>query len=60
MQVKRFNDLSAAYLLTAQEIGIAATEAPETNTDPAWSRFVNDCEQVFSREHTQWVARRKE
>jgi hypothetical protein len=54
MQVKKFNDLAAAYLLTAQEIGIAATEADEIDSETEWSDFVNRCEQVFSREHTQW------
>lgn len=58
MQVKKYNDLAAAYLLTAQEIGIAATEVAEIKSEESWSAFVIACEQVFSREHTQWVARR--
>jgi len=59
MQVKKFNDLAAAYLLTAQEIGIASSEMDDIEEETLWSDFVFRCEQVFSREHTQWVVRRR-
>jgi hypothetical protein len=59
IQTKRFNDLAAAYLLTAQEIGIVATEMVDIANEASFSKFVNNAELVFSREHTQWVARRR-
>jgi SMODS and SLOG-associating 2TM effector domain 3/SMODS and SLOG-associating 2TM effector domain 1 len=60
IQVKKFNDLAAAYLLTAHEISIAVSEIEDISTEDRWARFVSSCEQVFSREHTQWVVRRRE
>jgi hypothetical protein len=58
MQLKRFNELASAYALTAHEIGIIKTRfASVTNAD-LLSRFVSDAENAFSREHTQWAARR--
>lgn len=58
MQIKRFNELGAAYGLTAAEIGILKSRAPEIADDIALSIFVDDAEEAFSREHTQWLARR--
>ena len=59
IQVKKFNELAAAYFLTAQEIGIVAISAVEAVDEKSLSDFVNGAELVFSREHTQWVARRR-
>jgi ABC-type transport system involved in cytochrome bd biosynthesis fused ATPase/permease subunit len=58
MQVKRFRELTAAYALTAHEIGLADAELGDMNDEPQFSRFVGDAENAFSREHTQWVARK--
>ncbi|WP_267389718.1 DUF4231 domain-containing protein [Sphingomonas sp. GC_Shp_3] len=58
MQIKRFNELGASYGLTAAEIGILKSRAPEIADDAALSIFVDDAEEAFSREHTQWLARR--
>ncbi|HRD27726.1 MAG TPA: DUF4231 domain-containing protein [Caulobacter sp.] len=58
MQIKRFNELGASYALTANEIGILKSRAPEIADDEALSLFVDDAEEAFSREHTQWLARR--
>ncbi|WP_448664127.1 DUF4231 domain-containing protein [Sphingomonas sp. CJ20] len=58
MQIKRFNELGAAYGLTAAEIGILKSRAPEIADDIALSIFIDDAEEAFSREHTQWLARR--
>lgn len=59
MQVKKYNDLAAAYFITAQEISIVATGSMDVTTDSQFSDFVNSAELVFSREHTQWIARRR-
>lgn len=58
MQIKRFNELGASYALTANEISILKSRAPEIEDDAALSLFIDDAEEAFSREHTQWLARR--
>jgi hypothetical protein len=58
IQVKRFRELSAAYALTAHEIGMADAELGDIKDERQFSRFVGDTENAFSREHTQWVARK--
>ena len=58
MQIKKFNELATAYNLTAIEIGILKSRAPEITTDKSLSDFIDDAEEAFSREHTQWLARR--
>lgn len=57
MQIKKFNELSSAYKLTAHEIGILQGRIGEVTNDDEFSDFVNEAELAFSREHTQWVAR---
>ncbi|MCX5890117.1 MAG: DUF4231 domain-containing protein [Deltaproteobacteria bacterium] len=58
LQAKRFGDLSTSYSLAAHEISIISALADDTKTEEDFSRFVSDTENAFSREHTQWVARR--
>lgn len=58
MQIKRFNELGASYALTAIEISILKSRAPEIVDDTTLSLFIDDAEEAFSREHTQWLARR--
>lgn len=58
-QVKKFNELASSYTLTAHEIGIIQGRINEIETEVEFSDFVNDAEQAFSREHTQWVARQQ-
>lgn len=57
MQIKKFNELTSAYTLTAHEIGIVQGRIEEADTESEFSEFVNEAELAFSREHTQWVAR---
>jgi SMODS and SLOG-associating 2TM effector domain 1/SMODS and SLOG-associating 2TM effector domain 3 len=58
MQSKKFSELSAAYALAAQEIGIVKEQSASVKTDSELSAFVGDSENAFSREHTQWIARK--
>ena len=58
MQSKKFSELSAAYALAAQEIGIVKEQSASVKTDAELSAFVGDSENAFSREHTQWIARK--
>lgn len=57
-QVKRFRELAAAYGLAAHEIGLAKEGLEDFKSEEKFSKFVSDTENAFSREHTQWVARR--
>ena len=57
MQIKKFNELASAYALTAHEIGLAETVITDAKTEQDFSKAINEVELVFSREHTQWIAR---
>lgn len=58
MQVKRFRELASAYGLTAHEIGIIRDELDDADSETKFAQFVTDSESAFSREHTQWLARK--
>lgn len=58
MQAKRFSELAASYALAAHEIGLIREQALLPSNEKAFSSFVGDAENAFSREHTQWVARK--
>lgn len=58
MQAKRFSELAASYALAAHEIGLIKEQSLLPDTDEKFSLFVGDAENAFSREHTQWVARK--
>lgn len=58
MQIKRYQDLSTSYSLTAHEIGIIKSQSFQVSFEKELSDFVKDAENGFSREHTQWVARK--
>jgi hypothetical protein len=58
MQAKRFSELASSYALAANEIGIVREQAQKDMTEEEFSLFVGDAENAFSREHTQWVARK--
>lgn len=57
MQLKKFNELSASYALTAQEINLIHSRSLHLSTEAKFLEFVKDAEFAFSREHTQWIAR---
>lgn len=58
IQAKRFQELSASYALAAHEISLIRQQANPPMTDDKLSKFVGDAENAFSREHTQWIARK--
>jgi hypothetical protein len=58
LQMKRHGELMASYNLTAHEIGIIKGNSEAVKTKEELSYFINEAELAFSREHTQWVARR--
>jgi hypothetical protein len=58
IQAKRYRELSSSYSLTAHEIGIVRAGICDINSEEDFSDYVKDAENAFSREHTQWLARR--
>ncbi len=59
-ELKRFDELASAYGLTAHELGIIESRYTAVNDQGTLSIFVSDAENAFSREHTQWAARRSQ
>ncbi|MGD0489055.1 MAG: DUF4231 domain-containing protein [Syntrophorhabdales bacterium] len=60
LEAKKHNELASSYSLAAHEIDLIGGEALCVGTDENLSAFVIDAEAAFSREHTQWAARRSE
>ncbi len=60
LQAKKHNELSSSYSLTAHEIMLIKSETTRINTESELSEYIMNCENAFSREHTQWVARKNE
>jgi hypothetical protein len=58
IQAKRFQDLSISYALAAHEISLIREELINFQSETRFSAFVSDAENAFSREHTQWAARK--
>lgn len=59
MQTNKFQDLSTAFSLTAHEICLLREDSANITNQTEFSHFVNNTESAFSREHTQWQARRQ-
>lgn len=60
LQAKKFNELSSSYSLAALEIGVIQGRGRSVRTEQDLSDFVLSSESAFSREHTQWAARKAE
>lgn len=58
LQAKKHNELNSAYALAAQEIVLAKGESTSIHNEQQLSEYVVNSESAFSREHTQWVARK--
>lgn len=58
LQAKKHNELNSAYALTAHEIVLIKGESTSVHTEGQLSEYVTNSESAFSREHTQWVARK--
>lgn len=58
IQVKRFRELASAYGLTAHELGVIRGGVETVDDEKHFAQFVIDSESAFSREHTQWLARK--
>ncbi len=58
LQAKKHNELTSAYALAAHEITLIRGEALSIDSEHKLSEFVVNSESAFSREHTQWAARK--
>lgn len=60
IQLKKYQDLATSYSQTTRDIEFVKSEGLNVKSEPELSSFVKDAENAFSREHTQWVARKDE
>ncbi|MDA3816445.1 MAG: DUF4231 domain-containing protein [Prolixibacteraceae bacterium] len=60
LQAKKHNELSSSYSLTAHEIILIKSETTIIENEEDFSEYIMNCENAFSREHTQWFARKNE
>ena len=58
LESKKYNELNSSYSLAAHEISIIKDEADLVETEKDLAVFVKNSENAFSREHTQWVAKK--
>lgn len=58
LQLKRFQELTESYGITATELSLIKSKAKHIKDEPDFENFVDDAETAISREHTLWLARR--
>lgn len=58
LQTKKYRELENSYALTAHEIGFISTQIDDIDSEVKLSEYVMNSENAFSREHTQWIARK--
>lgn len=58
LESKKYNELTSSYALAAHEIGFIQGTATTVRTEEELADFVLNTEYAFSREHTQYVARK--
>ncbi len=58
VQTKKYGELRSAYALAAHEISFVRAGATSIASEQQLSEFIINSEAAFSREHTQWAARR--
>lgn len=57
-QTKKHNELASSYSLATHEIILMKNEINHIKSESDLSEYVLNCENAFSREHTQWYARK--
>lgn len=60
LQAKKHNELNSSYALAAHEIMLIKAQEISVRNERDFSDFVLASESAFSREHTQWIARKAE
>lgn len=59
LQLKQHQELKQAYTTAAQELNFIIASAGRINDDTQLSEFVLDSENAISREHTLWLAQKR-
>ena len=60
VQAKKYNELNSSYSLAVHEIVLIKGESVSVKDESDLSDYVINSESAFSREHTQWIARKNE
>jgi len=58
LQLKRFQELTESYGITATELNLIKSKVKHIKDESDFENFVDDAETAISREHTLWLARR--
>jgi uncharacterized membrane protein len=58
LQLKRFQELTESYGITATELNLIKSKIRHVKNESDFENFVDDAETAISREHTLWLARR--
>ncbi len=58
LQLKRFQELTESYGITAIELNLIKSKVKHIEDESEFENFVDDAETAISREHTLWLARR--
>jgi hypothetical protein len=58
LQVRQHEELAQSYAVTALDLGFIEEQAASVTSDDGLSAFVADGENIVSREHALWIARR--
>ncbi len=58
LQLKRFQELTESYGITATELSLIKSKVKHIKNKSDFENFVDDAETSISREHTLWLARR--
>lgn len=58
LQLKRFQELTESYGITATELSLIKSKIRHIESEDDLQNFVDDAETAISREHTLWLARR--
>ena len=57
-QIKKFREQSQSYALAEQELLSAESLASHIKDELSLNEYIRDTENIFSREHTMWCAKR--
>lgn len=58
VQTKKYKELNKSYALASYEIGFITFQKKKVCSEEQLSDLVSNTENAFSREHTQWIARK--
>jgi hypothetical protein len=58
VQTKKYKELNKSYALASYEIGFISSQKKKVINEEQLSDYVSNTENAFSREHTQWIARK--